>query len=221
MWVMAARAATISQEAMSPSQLSARTLERLIELARSVTERLEWDDSAPYFVCLLLIDDLRAGRRAEFIARLEKHRAALERERAVSLLDHPIARFANALQHKHPLTRRRIEAPVPVRVPSNMRPNPVKLSERPLGDPNSFRPINAQLGDVMADLGDLVDAASKVFDLFVQMYAIAPNTAEAEALMREMAKRNPADVKWVMPAWRKLVKQRVPLLRRLKFEYFG
>jgi hypothetical protein len=206
MWLMAAWAGVLLQEAWHPSDLSLTTLNRLIELSTKVLDTLPWDDSAPFFLCWMLVDDLMSERYDTFLDRMAKHGHLLAREAQRSLLAHPIVTYANRFKHEFAIDKAQLESPK----------SPIVVK----GIDTNRRP-NRQLLDVVLELGDFVDATTKVFGLFVELHALPRRSARARELMREMAKCQPGRVRWVMPAWRELIKERVPWLARMQFEYLG
>jgi hypothetical protein len=214
MWILAAYAATIAHSARTFSKLPAASLNVLTELAAAACERAVWDDSAAFFVHLRLVDHLRRGRVDAFLADHATHRELLDRQSTTSLLDHPIAHYANSLKHRYKLTRAELE----YRRSTSVSPVALVIVLEAVADARQGpRPVNLQLAEVVAELGDFVDSAGRLLGLYVQLHELERGDRKAVELMKQMRKSRPSNLPWIRNAWKRLVRTRVSWGKRVQF----
>lgn len=214
MWLLCAFATTITQQASSVAKLLRSALDALMTLARKAYEGAVWDDSAPYVVCLTLIDDLRNGREAEFLAGMQKHAELMARPVEPSL-DHPLLQYASSFRHARPVTQGDLD----FRRYLGTTYTPIGMLEAATSGAGP-RPPHWQLGETANELFDFTAGARRILVLFEQMHGTEPGEAAA-ALMRQMAKSRPSSLPWLIKPWQRMVKARVGFRERLRFSIFG
>jgi len=198
----------IQTYAAARAQIGA-TLPALAELARLARARCVPDATSTLFATLVMIDLAARDRHDELAAGMPELRAMLDAGARRSLLDHPLVRWANAVKHRAPIDQADLTY-----VPVDRRPSVTMAIAGARGE--HARPPNWRVGLVARELEPMVTAAREILPLFVAMLEVPRGDPKAVELFEQMTRARPARLRAVVPAWNRLVKQRIPLVTRLR-----
>lgn len=183
-------------------------VERATLLARRALDECTRDDTSGYFHGLVAIDDLRHARDEAFATRMSAHLAELTRLATLAEtggLDHPAVRYLNRIKHKRSITLEDITwEPV-----GDSAFGTVGVAIKAVTHPR--RPPNAKEGVLLGDLLRLPVRMALVLPLFVALHELRRGAPEVLSLCADLRRTRPSDQPWLMPAWDRMVKQRLSL----------
>jgi hypothetical protein len=162
---------------------------------------------------LIGLDDAARARYDALAAAMPELRAMFDAHRRLSWVEHPLARYANAVKHRSPLTSADFTY-----VPQEGRPNIAMAARAVAGE--HVRPPNWRVGLVPRELNHLVIAAHDILPLFLEMQEVEPGDPKAVDLYRKMAQSRPSRLPRLQPAWHRLVKRRISWVKRVRLALF-
>jgi hypothetical protein len=171
MWILAAYASSINE-------LPHNHLRQLVAISRAAVAHAIPDVTSGYFELYLMIHDLRAGRHAEFVERIEQFRAHGQRHASCPMLEHPLVRYANRVKHRNPIT----------------------LDDWKL---RSSQSINSRVLILVAGIDRLYAKAGRTLPLFARVLA-RPSALELSDMQIAMADGRLEDIPWLQPPWDRL-----------------
>jgi hypothetical protein len=202
MWIAQAYAATVMEA-------NDRAFDEIVKIAERALEFSVADVTAGYFVGVMAMADLRAGRDEAFRNRMSERGDDLTMLVALAPMSHPAALFHNRVNHAHP-----IEAADLVYEPMESRPVVAMLVAGAAGAPK--RPFNYQTAKLLGTLAKSPVMIERALSQFVQIYDVARGSAEVIALCEAMRKTRPSELPWLNQPWERLVKARTTWLTRMR-----
>lgn len=216
MWLIAAYAATIIQQADNLAKLPAPAQRKVFALARHALDAAVADDSAPFLLALVLIGHLDAGDDQAFLDDVARTGVALAAGARQAPLHHPLVRYANGVKRSHRVEdadfawedmRADVGAMVFV---------PIVGYATLIAETRRRRPVNFRIVQLMAEQRGLTRATARIARVLVEMAAIPRGDPRAIALFREMEKARPATFPWMRPMWKRLVRTRIRWSTRVR-----
>jgi hypothetical protein len=190
---------------------------KMLALAGHVMAHTVPDVTRGYFAGIQAVDDLRAGRFAEFRATMTAHRDELAQLARLDGLSHPAARYLNRVKHAFPI-------------------NATDLAYERTGDSvivggvialgvialtaSRSRPANWKTGELLRTIATSSARIAAILPLFVEMYDVERGSPQVIELCRKMSRSRPSELSSVQPAWNRLVKSKTTLWMRVKLALF-
>ena len=217
MWLIAAYAASILQ---LPGDHSKKVGTIALAAARMVP-----DTTATFLLIFKLIDELLSGKDEAFLATIREHvdsitSAAGSSAPALHLardtLDHPIVRYVNSATRRTPIALQEFEFSI---AELGASPHQISLIALAAKGPQP-RPVHWRLVGLIQELHARTAKFAHMLSLFHAMLDTPHGDARVTSLYRDMQKSRPKELPQLQVVWRRLVKQRLSWLTRLKLEYF-
>ncbi len=209
MWIVVAYMASLMQ--------GDHSTKHLVALARASAACVP-DESAGFLLALVMLGELLDQRDAEFFAMLRGPRAqlipALDNER------HPLVRYMNAAKHTHAVgaddfffSMDDLKANVGF---GGLTGGLAGLALRTQGE----RPMNWRVVTLVREPIPYTINAARLFPILDEFEQVERGSKRAVEVYREMMRSKPSDLSSIMPAWRRLEKQKLGWFTRLRLAYF-
>ena len=212
MWIVQAYAATVMEA-------NDRAFDEVVKIAEQASESAAPDVTAGYFVGMLAMADLRAGRDEAFRKRMSDGGDNLVKLVALSPMSHPATLFHNRVRHAHPidvadLVYERMDASSTVVAGLMPAVGVVMLAANAAGA--SKRPFNYKVGELLSTLSKSPVMIERALTQFVQIHDVPHGSRDVFALCEAMRKTRPSELPWLKQPWERLVKARTTWLTRMR-----